>query len=107
MEIQKKFEFRTALPEADSHPDEIVDLEHLYFIQLLPNEFSSTAFGRQKMTLPLLERATMTVGSTRGSQETRTLLILTAIQSKAYARPPFQGTQMGPPPQMVRPLYYI
>ena len=63
MEIQKEFEFRTALPEASSHPDEIVDLEHLYFIQLFPNELQST-FERQKMTLPLLERATMTVGST-------------------------------------------
>jgi hypothetical protein len=49
MEIQKMFEFRTALPEAGSHPDEIVALEHLYFIQLLPNELPSTTFGRQKM----------------------------------------------------------
>jgi hypothetical protein len=37
-EIQKRFEFRTALPKAGSHPDEILDLEHLYFIQLLPNK---------------------------------------------------------------------
>ena len=37
-EVQKRFEFRTALPEAGSHPDEILDLEHLYFIQLLPNQ---------------------------------------------------------------------
>ena len=42
--MQKKFEFRTALPEEGSHPHQIVDLEHLYFIQLLPNELPSYHF---------------------------------------------------------------
>ena len=42
--VQKKFEFRTALPEEGSHPHQIVDLEHLYFIQLLPNELPSYHF---------------------------------------------------------------
>lgn len=51
-EIQKKFEFRTALPEAGSHPDEIVDLEHLYFIQLLPNEFPSYHFWATENDTP-------------------------------------------------------
>jgi hypothetical protein len=77
MEIQKEFKFRTGLSEAGSHLDEIMDLEYLYFIRLLPNELP--LFGRQKMTLSLPERATMTVGPTRGSQETRTLLTLTTI----------------------------
>ena len=43
-EVWKRFEFRTVLPEAGSHPDEIVDLEHLHFIQLLPNELPSYHF---------------------------------------------------------------
>jgi hypothetical protein len=44
-EIQKRFEFRTALPEAGTGiPDEIHDLDHLYFIQLLPNELPSYHF---------------------------------------------------------------
>ena len=42
--VQKKFEFRTALPDHGSHRDEILDLEHLYFIQLLPNELPSYHF---------------------------------------------------------------
>jgi hypothetical protein len=52
MEIRKKFEFRTALPEAGSHPDEIVDLEHLYFIQLLPNELPSYHFWATENDTP-------------------------------------------------------
>jgi hypothetical protein len=52
MEIQKKFEFRTALPEAGSHPDEIVDLEHLYFIQVLPNELPSYHFWATENDTP-------------------------------------------------------
>ena len=44
-EIQKSFEFRTALPEAGTGiPGEIYDLDHLYFIQLLPNELPSYHF---------------------------------------------------------------
>jgi hypothetical protein len=52
-QVQKRFEFRTALPEAGTGiPGEIYDLDHLYFIQLLPNELPSYHFWATEKDAP-------------------------------------------------------
>lgn len=57
-EIQKRFEFRTALPEAGTGiPGEIYDLDHLYFIQLLPNELPSYHFWATAKDTPTARKS--------------------------------------------------